>query len=199
MARIIPAGFAEAAMVFTGGAGTAPYITTIGVSLVGIAPEDYQQSARDIFVAWRDNMLKTQDDDLVFQRVDLAVGNGGAGSGSVSSDQPAVSGTNTGTFGPLAMSVVVQKLSADLGRRGKGRSFVPGSVTEDNVGPSGQITTGLATYVSTAYNDFLLDLATPPVGSATSPVILHADGSTPTPITGARTSPTVGWIRGRIV
>jgi hypothetical protein len=198
MASNIPAGFAEAALVFTGSLGTAPYITTIGVSLLGVDPADYQEAANGIFDAWAASMLEVQDDDLVLQRVDLAIGAGTGPSGSVSSSSQPAPATNTGTFGPIAMSAVVQKLSADFGRRGKGRSFVPGSVTEDNVNQSGRITSALAEFVSFQYNEFLVSLASASVGMATAPVILHADGSTPSPITGARTSPLVGWIRGRI-
>lgn len=198
MARIIPVGFGEAAFIFTAGIGTPDFVTTLGVSLIGIAPEDRPAAADALFAAWRDNMLPLQGVEVTLDRVELAVGLAGGVSGSVRSVNPPQAGSQSGTAMPVAAAAIVNKLTAELGRRGRGRSFIPGSLTDADVFSAGQIDVPKAAALSSAYNDMLVEIATAPVGMATAPVLLHSDGGTPTPITGAATSPLMGWIRGRI-
>lgn len=198
MPRIIPVGYGEASIIITSGPGTAPYVTTLGVSLVGIDPEEYVQAANDIMSGFVSLFAGQVSNDCIIDRVVLQVGLGGGTSGSVASDNAPVPGGNSGEMAPLAMSVIARKVSADLGRRGRGRCFLPCTLNRSDVNEAGDLVpTTIASY-DAKWNAFLLNLATAIPGRAMSPVILHSDGGAPTVITGGTISPKVGWIRKRI-
>lgn len=199
MARIIPVGFGEAAFVLVGGEGTAPFVTTMGVSLLGVSDTEYVDAANTLFLAYAQTIMPLTSNELSLDRVELSVGLAGGTSGSVSSDSTSVVGSNGSGMAPIAMAAIGRKISADLGRRGKGRSFLPGIIGTGDVQESGQLTNAARAIFEDAWVEFITSLATLPVGIAMAPVILHSDGSTPTPITGGTISSTVGWIRGRIV
>lgn len=199
MPKIIPVGYAEAAWTFSGGPGTAPYVTTLGVALAGIDPDDYVQAADDIFQAYASVMMPNTSDAITLDRVVLSIGLAGGTSGSVSSTNTAVPGGVSGVeFAPLAMAAIATKQSASLGRKGRGRSFLPGTVRDASVDEGGNLTTGAVTALGDAWNQILVNLATATPGRAMSPVILHSDGSTPSVIISGGCSPKVGWIRKRI-
>lgn len=199
VARIIPEGYGECAWIFTGGPGTAPYVTTLGVALVGIDPEDYVQAADDLFAQYASVMMPNTSDAITLDRVVLAIGLAGGTSGSVSSTNSAVPGGVSATeFAPLAMAAIATKQSASLGRKGRGRSFLPGTVRDASVDEGGNLTSGAVAALGDAWNQILINLATATPGRAMSPVILHADGSSPSVIVSGGCSPKVGWIRGRI-
>jgi hypothetical protein len=198
VARVIPVGFGEAAIEVNGPVGTGPFITTIGVSLIGIATSDYLDLADNILSAYQAVFQAPTSDQCTIDSCTLAVGLTGGTSGSVRSSGASVAGLNNGSMAPSSMAVIGQKASADLGRRGRGRSFLPCMLDRASVLENGQLTPTAVTDYGALWNDFVVALATLPVGSAAAPVILHADGSTPTPITGTSVSPLVGWIRKRI-
>lgn len=199
MPRIIPVGYGEAAWIFTGGPGTGPYVTTLGVALVGIDPDEYVQAANDIFNAYQTIMLPNTSAAITLDRVVLSIGLAGGTSGSVSSTAAAQPGAVSGIeMAPLAMAAIATKQSASLGRSGRGRSFLPGTVRDASVDEGGNLTTGAVTALGTAWNEILIALATAIPGRAMSPVILHADGSTPSVIVAGGCAPKVGWIRKRI-
>lgn len=198
MPRIIPVGFAEAALSFVGGSGTAPYVTTIGVSLVGVAPENYVQVANNIMAAYGVSLMGQTDPTLSLESVTLAVGLDGDTSGSVSSNLGPIAGGGSGDYAPVAMAAIARKSSASLGRAGRGRSFLPGTVRDASVDTAGNLTGGAVTALSGLWNDFLVDIATAEPGFAAAPVILHQDGSTPSPIIAGSVATKVGWIRKRI-
>lgn len=199
VARIIPEGYGECAWIFTGGPGTAPYVTTLGVALVGIDPDDYVQACDDLFAQYRSVILPLTSDALTLDRVVLSIGLAGGTSGSVSSTNSAAQGGISGVeFAPLAMSAIATKQSASLGRKGRGRSFLPGTVRDASVDEGGNLTSGAVAAIGDAWSALLVNLATATPGRAMSPVILHADGSTPSVIVSGGCSPKVGWIRGRI-
>lgn len=197
MARIIPVGFGELSFVFTGQDGTQPFVTTLGVGLAGVGDE--VNACNQAFLAYSANLLPATSDDITLDRVVLSVGLTGGVSGSVESTLDPIPGGNNGDFGVIAMAPIARKQTADLGRKGRGRCFLPGAVESNQVNRSGEIDPVLRGLLSERWNDFLLEIATPPLGGdAMSPVLLHADGSTPTVITGGSIAPLVGWIRGRI-
>lgn len=199
MSLVIPPGFGSAAFVLTGPAGTEPYITTIGVSLSG-AGGDFVAVANNCHEAYATNFLVGTNNDLALDRVVLAVGQDGAG-GSVESTKPAVQGSAGAEMAPTAMSVIIRKLTGNLGRKGRGRMFLPGTVSEAAVDASGRLAGGTVTGWQGRATAFLQDLeAGVPGGSgqAAAAVLLHSSSLVPTPITAMSVSPIVGWIRGRI-
>lgn len=198
MPRVIPVGYGEAAIHVVGGPGTAPYITTIGVALAGIDPDQYPLAADLVMDAYGDHFQSQTSNDCYIDKVVLSVGLSGGTSGSVDSTLPPKQGGNSGEMAPLSMAVVARKVSADLGRRGRGRCFIPCTLNRNDVDEGGNLVPGTLTSYVTRWNDFLLQLATNDPGLAMSPVLLHNDGGSPTVITGGSISAKVGWIRKRI-
>lgn len=197
MAREIPVGYGELAFVLEGIAA-GPYVTTLGVSLLGLSPTDYVDAANAAFDAYSETLLPITASALTLSRVDLRVGLTGGSSGTVTSDRPAEVGGRSSASALLGAAPVVQKRSADLGRSGRGRSFVPAVIASSDLANDGSITQALREDVQERYETLITALATFPVGEAMSPVILHADEATPTPITGVTVASQAGIIRSRL-
>lgn len=196
MTLIVPPGFGSAAFVFTSTTGTPPIVTTLGVDLSDVTT-DMVGVANSLFSAYVDNLLPETDSALVLDRVNLTVGQDGPG-GSVDSTNAPVTGGRSGTGPPVSMAVIVRKVTADLGRRGRGRMFLPGLLSTTNVDENGIIASGRRTEIITAVGAFLAELAEDVV-NPTPPVLLHSSApADPTPVVNIAISPLVGWIRGRI-
>lgn len=196
MTLIVPPGYGLAAFTFTGAVGTQPYVTTMGVVLEG-GTAAAVTSANGCFEAYRLNLLPETSSLLTLDRVQLYVGQDGP-SGSVDSDLAPAPGTRSGSYPPTAMSAIARKVTAQFGRRGRGRMFLPGVVTESEVDQDGTIVVARRTTLNAALAAFLTDLEdiTLGVGGA---VLLHSSApADPDPLTGLVVSDLVGWIRGRI-
>nr|CRY97244.1 hypothetical protein [uncultured prokaryote] len=199
MALVIPPGFGNAALVFTGANGTQPYVTTIGVDLTA-AGGDFVGAANQVFNAWSLSMSDETANSFVLDRVTLAVGSDGPG-GSVDSDLAPEAQSRSGTYGPTAISAIARKVTNELGRSGRGRMFLVGAASEADVGADGAILSARRTALQVAMEDFRQQLITGTGGVAPElpPVLLHGPGgSAPSPITGFAISTIVGLVRGRI-
>lgn len=197
MSLVIPPGYASAAFVFTGSVGTQPYITTLGVDISGFGGNHVQVA--NILKGHFAGVFKTEmSSALTLDRVTLTVGQDGPG-GSVDSDTAPDSFTRSGQFPPTAMSCIVRKVTNELGRRGRGRMFVPGIVSENEVGEDGSIVPARQTAINSVLDTFYAGLNEVDPEVAIPPVLFHASAPTiPTPITGFAVSDLVGWVRGRI-
>jgi len=120
---IIPPGFGNAAFVFTSTTGTPPIVTTLGVDL-SAAGGDFVEAADVAMSAYASWLLPETDTSLTLDHVNLAVGDDGPG-GSVDSSLAPQPGTRSGTGSPVSMSTIVRKVTNDIGRRGRGRFYVP--------------------------------------------------------------------------
>nr|CRY96637.1 hypothetical protein [uncultured prokaryote] len=198
MATIIPPGFGELSVVLTGPLGTSPYVWTMGCRTADYAPDEYVDLCNTFMLNVDVTLMQRVNTALTLEYVQLQVEDGFGGSGSVRSDLPSVPGRNTGTFEPIAMAVIAQKNTAQLGRRGRGRAFLPGMLADANVDANGVIEPSARSTYEADWNSLLTAMATPAVGTAYAPVLLHADGSTPSPIVGGTIAPRVGWIRKRL-
>lgn len=199
MTLVIPDGYGSAAFVFTGAVGTQPYVTTLGVD-IGDDGGDHVDTANVLFNAWDLTMKAETSNALTLDRVTLSIGASGP-SGSVDSTTAPQTQGRSGTFGPTAISAIARKSTNVLGRRGRGRMFLPGAVNEAEVGPDGQIIGARRTTLSAALNNFLVILQNGNSGLSTllPPVLLHSDPAlAPTLITGFGVSSIVGLVRGRI-
>ncbi len=197
MPLIIPPGYGQAAFIFSGAVGTPPYVTTLGVDL-GAVGGDFVGAANSLKAAWCADLVANQWDQLALQMVSLQVGQDG-GSGSVSSTSAPCPGTNNGTMAPLAMAVIARKVTNDLGRKGRGRMFIPASVAESDVDAGGNVSASLQTIWNNDLETFRLSLENGLLGSLeTPPVLLHNGPELPTPIVGFQIAQKVGWIRDRI-
>lgn len=198
MPLIVPPGFGLAAFEMTGAVGTQPYITTMGLTL-GLGEDTAVDLANAAFDVYAQNIVPEMSNALRLSRVTLFVGDDGP-SGSVDSVRPSVVGAATASHPPTALSAIARKGTADLGRRGRGRMFIPGILNESDVQQDGSVAASAISSTQAALDGFLDDLVTggtasPPLG----PVLLHsAAPADPTPITSLLLAPLVGWIRGRI-
>lgn len=202
MSLVIPPGYGLAAFTLTGPAGTQPYITTCGVDL-DAAGGDWEQAANSAFAAFAQEVCPYINDALTLDRVQLTVGSDGPG-GSVDSTLPPEPCGATGAFAPTAMSAIIRKQTANLGRTGRGRFFMPGVLQETWVEDNGQISTDGITALSTMAVNFYGALSEgsddPLFSTPLPPVLLHSEGDIqpPTVITAFSVTNVVGWIRGRI-
>lgn len=197
MALVIPPGYANAAFVFNGPPGTQPYIFTLGVDISGWGG-DHVAVANILKATFAGQFATEVTSQLTLDRVTLAVGQDGPG-GSVDSDSAPDAFTRSGSFPPTAMSCIVRKVTNELGRRGRGRMYVPGIISENEVDQDGSIVAARRTAVNQLFDDWYDTLAAPPLETALPPVLFHASAPTnPTPITSFAVSDLVGWIRGRI-
>lgn len=198
MSLIVPPGFGNAAFVFTSSTGTPPIVTTLGIDM-SAAGGDFVGVADLLFASYAVNIGPETDTSLTLDRVNLTVGDDGP-SGSVDSTMTPTAGTRSGTGPPVSMAVIVRKVTADVGRRGRGRMFLPGLLTTTNVDENGIVASGRRTEIITAVGAFLSDISD--VGASPAPVepvLLHSSApADPTPIVNIAISPLVGWIRGRI-
>lgn len=195
MTLIIPPGFGNAAMVFTSASGTPPFVTTIGVDLSEYAG-DFAAAANRVMTAYGTAFAAVTDNDLVLDHVTLTVGSDGPG-GSVDSNIAPIAMTSSSVFGPHANAVLLRKVTNELGRRGRGRMFLPGTASENIVETDGSLTSaGRASFVSAA-NAFIDALEGGPL--ALPPYLFHsAAPADPTPIVGLVPTDLIGIVRGRI-
>lgn len=205
MTLIIPPGFGSAAIEFEGAAGTPSHITTIGIDLSAVGG-DFVAAANNVMQAYGRAFKARTANSLTIQRVTLAVGSDGPGGSVVSSVNP-IAGTLAGTFEAIAMAPIARKVTNELGRRGRGRMFLPGVLPSNWADQNGNISSPNRALLQDACNAFMsgLELGTESPGAGeietppTPPVLLHsAVPSTPTVIVDLAVQSTVGWIRGRI-
>lgn len=198
MTLIIPPGFANAAFILTGTPGTQPYVTTLGVDTSAFGGDfvSAANTAMSAFATWLGPRISNE---LTLDRVSLAVGQDGP-SGSVDSDLPPVAMTLSSTMAPTAMAVIARKVTNEIGRRGRGRMFIPGSVPAAGVLENGELTTDFIEDTQTAldgFYGFLTDDSNP--ATVLPPYLFHSQApADPTVITGFTVQPLVGWVRGRI-
>lgn len=199
MSLVVPPGYGLAAITFSSEVGTPPLVTTLGIDL-SAAGGDFVAAANTVFTAYRDAFTNEWSSTMTLDRVTLHVGSDGP-SGSVDSNVSPATSSRTGSFPPAAMSVIARKQTAELGRQGRGRMYLPGVASEGEVDETGEVVAARRTAIDACLADFY-DLLTPlqpgPLPS-TPPVLLHSDGTVlPSPITGFQCAPLVGWIRGRL-
>lgn len=202
MSVVIPPGYAQAAITVIGAPGTQPYVTTFGVKLETVGGVGFEQPALAALQCYQQAFKTPTSNALTIESCTLTVGSdGGAGSVTVTSPEP---GENTGDMEPTAMSPVLVKGTAELGRKGRGRMFLPTGIAKDGTEDNGQLDPTRQSYFSTAGAAFLALLEDPtsrPEGFVDSEIpmyLLHSGPSLPTLVTSLTCSSLVGWVRGRI-
>lgn len=198
MPLTIPTGFGEAAWHFTSTSGTPDFVTTCGVDLSD-AGGDFAGAAEALWDYYAGSIMQETSNHVQITRCVLRVGNDGPTSAYESSHTP-VGGGSAGAHGPLSMAIIARKVTNVGGRRGRGRMFMPGTAGEGTVDESGRVLEVHAALVNTKLNTLQSYMEN---GNANHqvvlpPVLLHSDGSTPTPIVDFAVGSLVGWIRGRI-
>lgn len=115
-----------------------PMAVTLGhdISAVSAPAQDLVDALFDRFAS---TVMLTIDSAITLQSVDLYVGNYPDESGSISSTNAPVQGDAEWASPVLNTAVLVTKVTPVLGRRGKGRMYLPGAVPEGQVGENGII------------------------------------------------------------
>ena len=200
MALVIPGGYALASITVTGTDGTSPFVTTCGINYNLVPGLDLQAAANTVFNAYVGAFRDLTMENYLIQKASVFVTVDGA-SGSVDSNLPSVQGVRSGPRQePIAMALIMRKNTAQFGRTGRGRMFIPGVLDEGNVTPSGSIEPTTIDSFTVAGSIFETALGNDPDGPV-APFLLHSDTSpvtAPTPISSFTPAPLVGWIRKRI-
>jgi hypothetical protein len=196
---IIPPGFGLAQYVFSSTVGTPPFVSTLGLDISAYGG-DFVNAADHAMFAWEQSILPIMDTDVTLERVTLSVGQDGPG-GSVDSTRPAIAGSRSGDLSAFAMAAVVRKVTNEIGRRGRGRIFLPAVLSDAEVDQSGSILPARASIINVAFDDLMDELIDPPsIGNFPMPPFLfHSQApADPTPIIDFACADLVGWVRGRI-
>lgn len=199
MSLIIPPGYGLASYVLDGAPGTGPFVTTMGHKLP-LGQEDAEASAFRLYNLYNTNILTRTSNQLTLVRVNLLVGQDGPENGSVVYEGNA-GGGSAGADAAISMSVIMRKTTATLGRAGRGRCFLPGLLANEEVDINGNIGTSQVSAIQADVNDWYDDLTfwdEEGPDYRLSPVLLHSNSGTPSPITSFSIAPKVGWIRKRI-
>jgi len=170
---LIPSGFGQANLKFTGAACPSGAEVTFGFDNTA-ASLGLSAIATAFATAYSDNIRDIIDGDATLSAVLVKLGPNSTGpSGEFGF---AISGTATGSPVTPNTSLLVQKVTASGGRRGRGRSYWPG-FTEADVDGGGVITSGYLVTVQAKCDGFLADLLAADVPM----MLLHADSGSPPP------------------
>lgn len=183
---IIPEGYGQATIFFSGAGAPLGAATTFGFA--NPTDKGAAQLANNVEASWVTAMIPKMSSALTQYQVQIKLGPNDEGATAENND------VNVGTAAATAVSPnvawLVDKVTALGGRRHKGRMFVPGLV-EGDVSASGIITgSGYQTAVDDLY-DFL-------VADDINMVILHNSVGTPTPVTSLSSNAKVGTLRRRL-
>nr|CRY97707.1 hypothetical protein [uncultured prokaryote] len=197
----IPTGFASASIHTTGSVGTPNFITTIGVTMSD-AFTDLVDLANYVFDSYTSEFDDITSNIFTVTGVSLFTTSAG-GNGSIDSTSLPNPGAGTGGTAMIGMAPIMQKKTAQIGRAGRGRMFLPGVLKEADVDESGRISTAKQEQLLERGTDFLANLRGEGAASVydkdAGPVLLHSSASmAPTPITGISVAPIVGIQRSRI-
>lgn len=197
---VIPPGYASAAFIFTSQYGTGPFVTTLGLDISNVAGQ-FLSVADRAMATYGTYVMPLIHNELVLDRVTLSIGQDGPG-GSVDSTLAAITGgRSTSDDQVAAMAPIMRKVTNEFGRRGRGRMFIPGALTDGDTAPDGTVSAARQSALNAAFQDVHNSLIAEPVEFPVGipPVLFHSTAPTvPTPVEQFVCSELVGWIRGRI-
>lgn len=184
---VIPVGFAQVNLRFTGTAVPTGAEMTFGVQNVAALTADaLADSVGDDWVGTAIEGFYVPQCQLNTIHVKL----GPNSTGAMSDLGYVAVGTATGTPASPAVAALISKITGLGGREGRGRMFFPG-LSETSVDVGG-VWLAQASHQA-ACSDFLADLE----ASGTPMVLLHNSGTSPTPVTSLNVSPTLATQRRR--
>lgn len=190
---IIPAGFAQVTLGFTGNGLPTGAVITFGV--VNGAVMGAQAMADEIAVAVSDNIDPIMSSQIAFNDLLVKLGPNETGAQAVSPMSSA--GSVSGAIASPQVAFLIKKDTDLGGRRGRGRMYFPG-VGEADVGQTGDVDGTRRGLITAGFEDFRLTLA----AADLSMVLLHDDGLTsvpvPTPVTGLSCDARVATQRRRL-
>lgn len=106
----------------------------------------------------------------------------------------AITGTNVADPASMNTAMLINKVTGIAGRKYRGRMFTPVPTGESTITVAGLFDSTVVSVWNGKWANVLTDL----VAGGLTPVLLHTDASTPTPITGFTVTQKVGTIGRRI-
>lgn len=194
MSARIPPGFAEVWMQFTTPLDPEPMYSAFGIDLASGVPMD--QAEATSILGWSDLSVAPTIGAEYFCGPGHVIAGQDGGDVRYDGTHAAIPGTNSGNSCPNNTAFLVRKVTAQGGRRGRGRMYWPG-VPEGDVGPTGVLTSGALNDLGTACN--LLKSNLEALLSVDGLVLFHETAPfTPTPITDLLHMPRVATQRRRM-
>lgn len=198
---IIPGTYGNAVMKWNQAGVGKDFTCTLGYSVATPGTQTASDSADSIYDALTASgsicTPGTMDESWTFIGVDVYQNEGGTLHGG-SSSGPAVVGTHTGNGLPLVnnSAVLVRKRTPLIGKRQRGRMYLPGlNVGTSSVDSSGNLTSGKLGQLQAIVGVFLTEISASP----TRPYLLHSHvDDTPTIITDLSVGGQVGTQRRRL-
>lgn len=213
MPLVIPEGFGLLSIKMTTPTAAGDMYVTCGVELSDLAPTLAQEAfecAWQFMLAFEasfDNRLANEI-EVVQSTCTVVDGDGVMGSATY---DVGFTGSRSGTDEPWAMAAILRKSTTRLGRPGRGRMFVPGILSDDEVAGSGIIDSTAQDNISARGISLLGYMGDPstnvPPGGWVGPgseaprplVLLHSDSAlSPDSIFRMECAEKVGWVRGRL-
>lgn len=196
MADIIPPGFAEVTMPHTHAAlgRSAAVVFGIEVPSGGVVPEDLADDIQTIYLAAFGSGI---DNQVTVGPAEVRIGQDG-GEGLVGVATATGTGSRSGDTVPGNTGILLHKRTNRGGRRGRGRFYVPWSLSEAEVDEVGRVTTTARQSWANRGATMLSALS-----AADAPlVLLHSVGSSlpgaPDIVTSISVDPVVGTQRRRL-
>jgi hypothetical protein len=168
MPEILPPGFGEVVVPFTHEGLGRSSVITFGIQPGGLAlpdPSANVQASIDEFI------VPTLDTNVSAGPVEVRVGQDGGEPITYFADHSTVGTKSTNSLAANS-ALLVKKLTARGGKRGRGRMFFPWVLGEDEVDEIGVVAPSVVTSLQAGFNDWLDDLETRFVPM----VLLHSSG-----------------------
>nr|CRY95176.1 hypothetical protein [uncultured prokaryote] len=189
----IPEGYAQATWQFQGFGVPLGAVITAGLDIGG-APPTPLELAEGLFDAFAGSVINQLTPTVALTGVRVKFGPDATGpAADFNGNAP---GLNSGEQTSPNVAFLVRKLTAQGGRSGRGRWYIPG-VRETSVNSAGDLQSGSVTFMQDELDNFLIA-----VGALnTNLVILHQPGApltTPTPLTALQCDSRVATQRRRL-
>jgi len=195
MGVFIPEDFAQVDFMTLTEGDPEEMIWSLGFNVGSAADQDGLATAASD--AWNDNIAGLTS--TVVDLVNVHVKYGPPDTGRVIEDSTSHAGTDGGSLLPPNSAVLVTKLTALGGRKGRGRSYLPGiSEISGSLDSTGAFSGTAAANIQASYQSLIDDLQGHVNGPYTA-VLLHSDEAmTPTVLTGVRCEPKIATQRRRL-
>jgi hypothetical protein len=198
---IIPAGYGNILIPMKHAGTPRPAAITVGAALPELTfiTDTYCDA---VLAEWQTAFGSQTDSHLTVGPIKVQVGESDGTSYTVEGEST-YTGTSSADKLPSNCAVIVEKVTARGGRRGRGRVYMPWWINEGNVDETGNIPLASRTPIKTAWDTFAAAMTAGPGAFTASPlVLLHSAGSTavpdPDPITGFVVDPIIGSQRRRL-
>lgn len=195
MGLVIPTGFGLASWHTLTALDAEEMVWTCGFDLTNA--NDIPNIPTLMAGVWSDHLQDLTSTIVTLTRTVLKVGP--SSTGPTYEAFPNTAGTDGGALLPPNCAVLVRKLTALGGRKGRGRAYVPGiSEISGSLDSSGTFSTAEATVIDTAFAGLDADLLADTTFGPVQTVLLHSDSTVPTFISGWATSNKIATQRRRL-